>query len=54
MIRERLLGRGVERDRVPLDVKRDDAKPIRPVGRGRRRLQFDAHLAEYAHRPLAE
>ena len=53
-IGERLLVRGVELARVPLRVEGDDAQPVRPRGRGRRRLELDAHLAEDAHGAVAE
>jgi hypothetical protein len=49
VIRERLLVRGVDRERVTLRVERDDAQPGRPLGCGRRRLELDAQLAEDAH-----
>jgi hypothetical protein len=54
VIGERLLAGGVELARVALRVERDDAQPARPFGRGRRRRQRDAHLAEDAHGAVAE
>ena len=54
MIGERLLLRRMELERVTLGVKRDDSQPVWPLGRGRRRLQLDAHLAKDAHRAVAE
>jgi hypothetical protein len=53
-IRERLLVGGVELAGVALRVERDDAQPIRPVRRGRRPLELDAHLAEDPHGDVAE
>jgi hypothetical protein len=54
VIRERLLVRGVELERVTLRVELDDAQPARPVGCGRRRLELGAQLAEDAHGAVAE
>ena len=54
MIRERLLVRGVEGARVALGVEGDDAQPVRPHRRGRRRLELDAHLAKDPHGAVAQ
>ena len=54
MIRERLLLRSMELERVTLGVERDNSQPVGPLGRGRRRLQLDTHLAEDAHSAVAE
>src|SRR5918994_8014115 len=54
VIRERLLVRGVELERVTLRVEGDGAQPVRPLGCGRRRLELDAQLAEDAHGAVAE
>ena len=54
MIRERLLVRGVERDRVTVRIEGDDAQAGGPFGGGRRRVQLDAHLAEHPHGDVPE
>jgi hypothetical protein len=54
VIGERLLLRGVELARVVVRVERHDVQPVRPLGRARRRLELDAHLAEDAHAAVAQ
>jgi len=44
----------VELARVTVRVERDDAQAVRPLGRGRRVLELDPHLAEHAHIAVAE
>jgi hypothetical protein len=44
VISERLLMRGVELERVTIRLERHHAQPVRPFGRGRRRVQLDARL----------
>ncbi len=54
VVRERLLVRGVELDRVTLRVERKDAQPVRPLGYGWPRLELDAQLAKDAHGAVAK
>ena len=53
-VRERVLVRGVELERVTHRVERDNAQPVRPLGWGRRRVELDAQLAEDAHGAVAK
>ena len=54
MIRKRLLLGGVKLAGVTLGVKGHDPKPGRPLRSGWGCVEFDAQLAEHAHRAIAE
>src|SRR5579884_4257894 len=54
VVREGFLLRSVKVARVALRIKCNDAKAVRPLGRGRRSIQLDTQLAEHAHGAIAE